>query len=669
MSDGFGFEVSDGLFTETGQFGITVTPVNDLPTAVADNYGADYETQLTIAAAGVLANNSDADGPALAVSAVNGSAAGVGSGISLASGALLTLNADGSFAYTPAAGFSGEDSFSYTVEDGAGGSDTAMVTIDVAPLEPPFALYLNAGGGAYTTIAGIQYTSDDSYATGGKKNSTSTPIAGTEDDPLFQTERYGTGSNKLGYAIAVEPGSYSVSFDFAELSYDAAGQRVFDVLIEGELAFDNLDVWAQAGGKFVAYEPPVFMVDVLDGELNIEFVKGVQNPKVSSLTILDVTSNDNTPIGQDDKANVRIGGEIAIDVLANDIDFDGDALQVLSVGSEATLGSVTINDAGTAGDASDDYIVYTTNGTGTGKDTFTYVVADETGKTATATVTVDVLPLDQIAFDRVALTGIPDKSYTSLQFGPDDRLYASDRFGEIFAIEITPTINAVTGKVSGYVAGDVETISLIKSLSNHNDDGTLAPSVTDRQVTGITVAGTATNPVLYVTSSDPREGGGGGGGNGDTGLDTNSGVLSRLTWNGTSWEKLDLVRGLPRSEENHATNGLVMTTDADTGHRILLVAQGGNTNSGAPSTNFAYASETALSAAILKIDLTELESGTGAFAVKTDGANQYVYDLPTVLGDTMGVFGGMDGLNQARLVEGGPVSIYRRAGAIPTTWC
>ena len=60
--------------------------------------------------------------------------------------------------------------------------------------------------------------------------------------------------------------------------------------------------------------------------------------------------------------------------------------------------------------------------------------------------------------------------------------------------------------------------------------------------------------MLYVSSSDPRIGAGPN--LGDTNLDTNSGVISRLTRTPQGWEKVDLVRGLPRSEENHATNGM-----------------------------------------------------------------------------------------------------------------
>src|SRR5919106_1280927 len=50
-------------------------------------------------------------------------------------------------------------------------------------------------------------------------------------------------------------------------------------------------------------------------------------------------------------------------------------------------------------------------------------------------------------------------------------------------------------------------------------------------------------------------------------LATHSGVLSRLTWDGSAWSRLDLVRGLPRSEENHAGNGLVLDPS---GERLFL---------------------------------------------------------------------------------------------------
>jgi len=101
-----------------------------------------------------------------------------------------------------------------------------------------------------------------------------------------------------------------------------------------------------------------------------------------------------------------------------------------------------------------------------------------------------------------------------------------------------------------------------------------------RQVTGILVTGTPNNIAIYVGSSDSRIGGGSS--NGDVNLDTNSGMISRLTKSGNNWQRLDLVRGLPRSEENHANNGMQLKGD------LLYVAQGGKTNAGSPSNDFGF---------------------------------------------------------------------------------
>lgn len=258
---------------------------------------------------------------------------------------------------------------------------------------------------------------------------------------------------------------------------------------------------------------------------------------------------------------------------------------------------------------------------------------------STAHEVLDLEPAGSVAFSKSSLAGETSSLPTSLQFGPDGRLYVAQQDGAINVYEVVRN-----GKDS-YAVTSTETITSIQSIPNHDDDGTLNASVTDRQVTGLLVVGTAANPVIYVGSSDPRIGGGDGGAT--TGLDTNSGVISRLTWNGSSWQKADLVRGLPRSEENHSTNGLQLDPATNT----LYVAQGGNTNMGAPSNNFANLPEYALSAAILSVDLDAIGNST--------------YDLPTLDdGDRPGVndandpFGGDDGKNQAKLVPGGPVQVF-----------
>ncbi len=103
---------------------IPVEPVeNTNPEAVDNQYSVAEDNTLTIAmTAGVLSNDTDANGDNLTVSNYDNSSTEGGS---------VNVNGDGSFSYTPAANFAGTDSFNYTVSDGKGGVDSATVTIEV----------------------------------------------------------------------------------------------------------------------------------------------------------------------------------------------------------------------------------------------------------------------------------------------------------------------------------------------------------------------------------------------------------------------------------------------------------------------------------------------------------------------------------------------------------
>ncbi|GLR17991.1 Kelch repeat-containing protein [Portibacter lacus] len=253
----------------------------------------------------------------------------------------------------------------------------------------------------------------------------------------------------------------------------------------------------------------------------------------------------------------------------------------------------------------------------------------------------------------------PVNSATSLTYGPDGRLYTLDIDGQINIYSILRIAK------DNYQVTASETLNYVKNLTNHDDDGSVNNSVNIREATGLTVAGTANNPVIYVTSSDSRIGGP----SGDLNLDTNSGIISRLMWNGGSWVAIDLVRGLPRSEENHATNGLEYVTI--NGSDYLIVCSGGHTNAGSPSDNFAWTTEYALSAAILSVNLTMLEGMSLPYDIPTldDPTRDNVHANGSAASedpnsanyspiDINDPFGGNDGLNQAMIVPGGPVQIF-----------
>ncbi len=92
------------------------------PVANNDSYSTLEERALSVAAPGVLANDTDPSGYSLTAVLLAGPAHGT-----------LTLNADGSFTYTPAAAFAGSDGFTYQARDPFGAlSNVATVTITVA---------------------------------------------------------------------------------------------------------------------------------------------------------------------------------------------------------------------------------------------------------------------------------------------------------------------------------------------------------------------------------------------------------------------------------------------------------------------------------------------------------------------------------------------------------
>jgi hypothetical protein len=88
--------------------------------AVDDSYSMVADTSLTVAAPGVLGNDSGASGIALTAVLVSGPSNGV-----------LGLNADGSFTYTPNAGYIGPDSFTYKAAAASLTSNVASVSVTV----------------------------------------------------------------------------------------------------------------------------------------------------------------------------------------------------------------------------------------------------------------------------------------------------------------------------------------------------------------------------------------------------------------------------------------------------------------------------------------------------------------------------------------------------------
>lgn len=92
--------------------------------------------------------------------------------------------------------------------------------------------------------------------------STEGDIKGASSSPnfypkaLYKTALVGTDSQPdLAYTLDVDPNrNYSIWLHFAEIdaSITSAGQRVFDILINGDTAFEGVDVVKMSGGRYTA---------------------------------------------------------------------------------------------------------------------------------------------------------------------------------------------------------------------------------------------------------------------------------------------------------------------------------------------------------------------------------------------------------------------------------
>lgn len=121
----------------------------------------------------------------------------------------------------------------------------------------------------------------------------------------------------------------------------------------------------------------------------------LQSVTYSRVTAVEPGEPINPPNnGQPDAANntaaTEMGQEISIDVLENDsFGSDGPGVGQVVVG-EASNGEVSVRKAGTPDNPLDDLVRYVPNDGFTGKDSFTYTIADANGDTSTATVNVTV---------------------------------------------------------------------------------------------------------------------------------------------------------------------------------------------------------------------------------------------------------------------------------------
>ncbi|PSJ38892.1 tandem-95 repeat protein [Allosphingosinicella deserti] len=194
-------------------------------------------------------------------------------------------------------------------------------------------------------------------------------------------------------------------------------------------------------------------------------------------------ANDTVNIAED-------AGATTLDVLAND-SFEDPTRAITAVGT-AAHGTVTINNNGTPGVGSDDYIVYTPTADYNGTDSFTYTVTSG-GVTETATVTVNVSAVADIANDTINV--LEDSGANTLDLLGNDGFENAGR-------AITAVGSALHGTVSinnnGTAGNTADDYVVYTPTGNYNGADSFTYTVTSG---GVTETATANVTVISVNDA------------------------------------------------------------------------------------------------------------------------------------------------------------------------
>lgn len=425
-SDSFTYEVSDGHGgTDTATVNVTVRSVNDTP--IANN---DTETTLEDAAVviDVLANDTDADGDNILISAIT----------QPAHGAVVEVN--GKLRYTPTANYAGTDTFSYTIEDPAHAQATASVRVTVSPVND-----------LPTANPDTLTTAEDSAATIDVIANDTDPEGATLRLALIGTAAHGQVTPAGGNSLTYTPASnFNGTDQFTYAVEDPAGGQATGIVQVVVQAVN--DTPTPGTDSVVTTEDTSIAIDVLANDVDIDgdalsivswtdashgtvaqiagpalhytpatnfsgtdtFTYRVEDPSgafADALVSIRISPTNDTPLALDDAATVHEDSQVVIDVLANDTDADGDILQIASVGT-GSHGVATIDNG---------QLLYIPNANANGTDRVGYTTDDSNGGVSSAEVEITIVAInDAPAVDAGPDVTTPEGDLVTLQAIVDD---------------------------------------------------------------------------------------------------------------------------------------------------------------------------------------------------------------------------------------------------------
>lgn len=387
------YTVSDGNGgTASAQVLVTIRAVNDNPVARDDSVSTTEDRAVII---NVLANDSDIDGDSLRIVSTSSS-----------NGSVENIEGE-RLRYTPSLDFSGLVSIHYTISDDHGGSHSATVTVNVggtndvpvavndvasviedqdvvidvlandsdADGNPLSISHVSATHGSasildsqeilftppadFNGLVELSYTVNDGQ--GGSASAVVMVTVSEENDAPVGVDDVATTQEDNPITINVLANDSDVDGD--ELSLVAASASHGSVVINNQ--------------NRLRYIPDENYSGTVTIDYSLQDVHGLQDSAFVTLTVL---AQNDQPVAVNDTATGSEDTQLEINVLANDSDVDGDALEVSQVSATHGDANVTNNQR----------ILFVPSPNFHGTATLSYTVSDGQGGSASATVEVVV---------------------------------------------------------------------------------------------------------------------------------------------------------------------------------------------------------------------------------------------------------------------------------------
>ncbi|MEO8615552.1 MAG: Ig-like domain-containing protein, partial [Luteolibacter sp.] len=358
---------------------------NTPPVAIGDSYSATQDTVLTVAAPGVLANDTDSENNTLSVVPVTSPTHGG-----------VTYNGSGGFTYAPVSGYVGPDSFTYKVNDGLLDSNIATVSITVAASAS--GLVVNGGFEAgsppdFGVLTGWTIQDTGSSLPVGYSNH-----PGYVPYELSRQALFNSGGNSHGGAIsqpiATTPGqTYTLTFAMGITGTSGNKQRVL-VTAVGDTSLLSAARIIVSNGINPLWEVKTLTFTADSSTTTLSFIDDSENlafPDTSldtDLLLDDVrvvaTAGNTAPVAVNDSFSMTQNTTLTVadpGVLGNDTDGESNSLTAVQVTGPAH-GSLTLNASGG--------FVYTPTSGYAGSDSFTYKANDGFLNSNVATVSLTV---------------------------------------------------------------------------------------------------------------------------------------------------------------------------------------------------------------------------------------------------------------------------------------